>query len=354
MSIRSKLVTGLYILRKEGKRLFTKRSTVPLDQQLYFKFRGTPSYKYLYTFFTLLQSQGYKVYLIPSFSFYRRLNVYGKDLLADVSYRLAFSIPKKVCLLTDYTTAQSIQIDYDYLTTVSESDPTTFTFPLLMHPYIYQKGLASSWSRQDNDQSIKILFCGNCSHEYDTEYSQKYFGVPNRHQTLNAINAVQQTTTPLNSTLPKILSDEHNVLLVDSKRNELSTEAYLQLLCASRFFLALPGYGAPTCHNVYEAIFTQSIPLVHRNLLPYYGGLLKDHVNCLVYTNLTHLNHLITQIIADRFRNQEEQWRANLRQTYSEFLSPEKIIASFTEQKKTIRTLSMFYDLQSLRLFGER
>ena len=250
---------------------------------LVFHFHKRPPYKYLYNLFLLLAENKTKVCLIPSVSFYKYLDVYGVDLLKNLDYKILLFKPNIGYCFSDTQKEEYGNISCDYLTNMMNLPGNSFVFPLLLHPYIYKNQLHMTFEPQSYSKNIKLFFQGNTGKHYDTVYSNKYFGVSNRPETISFLLKNFNPIQPINVPFNELLQDPVDLLIINSKNNHISEKEYLQLLSSSDFFLALPGFRAPTCHNVYEAIFCGSIPIIHKNLIPFFGGLLKSNQNCLVY-----------------------------------------------------------------------
>ena len=318
---------------------------------LVFHFQNRPSYKYLYNLFALSIENRMAVYLIPSLSFYRYLDVYGKDFLKDLNYKILLFKPKNSNCFSDLNKKGYRKISYDYLSDMAEPKDDTYAFPLLLHPYHYKNQLHQTFDPSPNPKSIKLFFQGNTGQHYDTIYSNKYFGVPNRHETIAFLQKHFSPVQPTNASSRDLLKNPLGLLIINSKNNQIGEREYLQLLSSADYFLALPGFRAPTCHNVYEAVFCESIPIIHENLIPFYGKLLMAHQNCLVYSNLEQLKAIIQDIIDEKVSKQTKLLKSNLIETKQKYLEPSKVLLPLKNHFESIQSITLFYDALSLETY---
>lgn len=314
------------------------------------KFHHTPPYKYLYSFLKGLNHNNVQVFLIPTFAFYWKLDIYGKSILSDCDYTLSFLRPKACFLLVDKVSPNSIYIQFDYLNGMQNPNPEQFTFPLLMHPFVYKENLHHSLLGMNTKKHITLLFCGNCNPYYDTVFAPKYFGVPNRIKTIEFIKERFQTYSPVDASLHTLMKDPIRLAIINSKKNSFGTSGYLKLVGASKFFLALPGYRAPTCHNVYEAIALGSVPIIHKNLLPFYGSLLIENYNCLSYNNLENLAQLLKKLLVDPDLEYAKRVK-NLAESWERHIQMKMVISNFQSKLPKLDSVNLFYDSKSLSLY---
>ena len=89
---------------------------------------------------------------------------------------------------------------------------------------------------------IGIFFAGAQAEEYSRCFSKEIWNMPNRMETIEFLQK----------------NDRENII-----SGRIEHDQYRERMKSSRFFLALPGMHMPLCHNVFEAIFSGCIPVIH-------------------------------------------------------------------------------------------
>ena len=100
-----------------------------------------------------------------------------------------------------------------------------------------------------------IFFAGAQAAEYDSCFSKEIWEMPNRMESI------------------KFLQKNGQGQIISGRINP---DQYHERMKSSRFFLALPGMHMPLCHNVFEAIFSGCIPVIHLLYLQLLPKELKD------------------------------------------------------------------------------
>ena len=100
-----------------------------------------------------------------------------------------------------------------------------------------------------------IFFAGAQAAEYDSCFSKEIWEMPNRMESI------------------KFLQKNGQGQIISGRINP---DQYHERMKSSRFFLALPGMHMPLCHNVFEAIFSGCIPIIHVLYLQLLPKELKD------------------------------------------------------------------------------
>jgi len=121
----------------------------------------------------------------------------------------------------------------------STSDSTeNLRIPIGPHPIHFDNFRETSV----NQFRTGIFFAGAQTEDYNRCFSRGIWKMPNRIESI------------------KFLQKNGHGHIISSRINH---DQYCERLKSHRYFLALPGMHMPLCHNVFEAIFSGCIPVIH-------------------------------------------------------------------------------------------
>ena len=90
-------------------------------------------------------------------------------------------------------------------------------------------------------------------------------------------------------------------------------------MARSNFFLALPGYTQPFCHNVVEAMMTATVPIIEYGHL--FSPTLRHGKDSIRFSGINEYIQTIGEICAGRYDASLHELRNNVRNYYTQHLS---------------------------------
>lgn len=123
-----------------------------------------------------------------------------------------------------------------------QSNRSEYQVPLGPHPMHF-----NLFSQPiDSKKRHGLFFAGARTKQYSYNFNHQFWGMPTR-----------------NETLLFLAHNGFNHIIYD----RITLGEYSAKLQSNSFFLALPGMFMPLCHNVFEAIFSECIPILHTRYL---------------------------------------------------------------------------------------
>lgn len=141
-------------------------------------------------------------------------------------------------------------VSLNYFESTSDS-AENLRIPIGPHPIHFDNFRETSL----NQFRTGIFFAGAQTEDYSLCFSREIWKMPNRIETI------------------QFLQKNGHGHIISSRINH---DQYCERMKSSRFFLALPGMHMPLCHNVFEAIFSGCIPVIHLLYLQLLPKELKD------------------------------------------------------------------------------
>ena len=283
-----------------------------------------------------LQSLGYAVHVVESPS------LYGQLLSLKNSTRLPFIFGgvERACSLVisdrhdvveraKMQGVRAILLDSDFFTQ-GRTEPR---MPYFMHPSIYQSGLhAESFVNRSNstERKVRIGFFGTKNRDAYTKNFQ--FPIINREEILNFfIENYRDIISEANLPISTWKHSQMKFSIVESADDQIdkfrfSQRDYLKALSECDFVISPPGCCMPLCHNVIEAMWSGSIPILNYN--HYFDPSLSHGFNCLTFTDKAGLKRVVEEALA---MDQEKirSMRRAVWDYYDEYLTPAKWLGKF-------------------------
>ena len=195
-----------------------------------------------------------------------------------------------------------------------------YTIPIGSHPLFTRIQPAS-------DIRYKKVAIASAIDPLYNRFDTTLWSMPNRNQCFGF----------LKEHFPEVISDH------------LGAHEYSQLLASSSFFICLPGYIMPLCHNFYEALISLCIPIVHINYLVHLPAKLARILTSVTWREFSDLRELLSSIENGEFSEQDIN---RLRQKIDEYVKheykPSKIFQSMKKaeiiylcaEEKSVNTLT--------------
>lgn len=289
--------------------------------------------RFFYTLIKFFSLAGYTIYF-PNFSFkyflkhfyLKNQNDYYKLLFDDDI--LIFSPPPKNIAI--HLTLTDANLNPDYFTPLlsNKHNSNSFFIPMTMHPNLY---FSEIWNKKLNTKVIKrksIFMAGNLDSEMYKSFETSLFHMENRIEIYNFLeekrilkkfNSNQELSTFLEN------PDDYSCVLVDSKKNRIKSIELRDILNRFSFFLALPGVVKPLCHNLIEALSTNTIPIIDEAYASILVPKLEHMHTAIIYNGLNDLESKIN--FAYNLNDlQLNLIRNNIANYYESNLTPEAVV----------------------------
>ena len=297
----------LFILRKP---LFHR----PAEKTAFVEMAGIRGNRRLFQVCRLLTENGYRCLVRMPFSRFVKLDAYGRAICLDPAVARASGRERSLADLVVSDAGpvdegeKSLRIRYEVFG--QDVDPVSSLFyPILLHPDIHdrsqeRKGAALFHSLSVEDGArMGVFFAGNCSFpKYDDEETRRYFGIDTRWAIFERIKSDLPSERLF---LPKSYaelvegieggSSRRKVVLVNTNDFEIPAEDWLGILSKADFFIHMPGYIQPFCHNHIESLSVGAIPITQFPKL--YRPAFEPGVNCLAFRGLEELGGVLGRVL---------------------------------------------------------
>lgn len=164
-----------------------------------------------------------------------------------------------------------------------------------------------------NKKPGSIQFLGNSQREYE-KFDSTFWGMPSRITTLKLIQ----------SQYPELGYRTNN------------REEYREILFETTYFICLPGFCMPLCHNLYESMICGCIPLLHVNYAKWLDSKLQSLLKQVTYNNDLQLLEWIEQIKNNNSPINEKELAQNLITYCKDKLSWQSIKSSIQHSDKSL------------------
>lgn len=247
-------------------------------------------------------------------------------------------------------------IDY-----IFKSEQETYRFadglfyPIHFHPaYLTSETERQVLALRNAKKDIAVFFVGNVSQGYCRFSVRKVNDHPvnDRMEIFRFLNAQCKDFVFLPESLQDLQEKmytgalKNKVVLVDINNWKIPQEFYFQILSRSAYFLYMPGFLQPYCHNMYESLACGCIPVLQFPEI--FSPAFVDGKNAVVYFSLQELKEKLERIIssslfqADGSRTQELQ--KNVTEYYDRFCSFASFAKGLESRAEKLYTLPSVAD----------
>ncbi|MGM0444050.1 MAG: hypothetical protein ACQEQV_07675 [Fibrobacterota bacterium] len=281
---------------------------------LFLDIQNSPFGRYLAIAGVLFYRQGWTVCVPahPKLLVNLLANAYTRRALQEGMLRPVLNRPEGSVLIP--------RPDADYF---SSATLPAYYMPVPFHPDIYFDNMDILPSLKHRSSSI--FFAGSFKEDTYAPLAQNgLFPVTDRITLRDYLRTFACTREPSSYTECIITEKEYEIIILDSRQDIVPQEKLFETLSSFDFFMAFPGSHMPLCHNLAEAIYAQTIPVIQRS----YGKLLHppltDGKTALFFESLDDLPRCIAAARTLSAETKREM-RRHLRRYYRKWLSPEAI-----------------------------
>lgn len=291
--------------------LTRKESDRKAEKKVYVRMATITPNRRLFQVCTFLIEAGYVCYVDLSFKQFLSMDIYG---LKTVYLQKVHSARRSKRQDFDLTViddekfqknAKTLFLDYSVFTESNEYATGMF-FPIHFHPDFMNRTTEKDVLTRalcERKRQISVLFAGNCDKEsYNRKETVDFFHV---HTRWDIFNYLTEHFQPENMYLPSSYSDfckarangllTDKIVLIDINKFKIPQSDWFDILLDSNFFIHLPGYIQPWCHNQIESMASGAIPVTE---FPHiFHPALKGENNAIVYTSREDLLSKLADIL---------------------------------------------------------
>jgi muconolactone delta-isomerase len=222
---------------------------------------------------------------------------------------------------------------FTYLDKTNETD---IFCPCLLHPKRYnpiteKTILSDAFANITSERKIAALFCGNVNNVLSGNYPQN--SLYNRDDTKKLFNTYTRMETFLyiynelpdlvyipesgDALVEKMNAGElkNKIVLIDSKQTWMPYIQYMEIIRESDFFIYMPGWLQPFCHNHIESMISGCIPITQFNR--FYLNIFNHQQDALLFEQLDELKQILQDICSGKYHSQMPEMRQKLLTLYN-------------------------------------
>jgi hypothetical protein len=315
--------------------------------------------RYLYLLVKFFLIQGWDLRVKHHFAYLSSGDPYSLSWLRSGTARVVLRQPRSVRLVLRAGSRSGKERDVAELSAdYFGLDPaaTCWSVPMAMHPMQYE----SDWTRQYpefHDGRRGIIFAGNADIKLYANMSlSEHFGIPPRKLSLDHLRgslSVRLWEDWTDAHLHKKSLSSDKLVLCDRTCSEIPGPSLRRTMAHFAFALALPGWAVPHCHNAIEALSVGCIPIIHDTYAKLLHPRLEDGVNCLTYKDLDELTQAVDRALAMNIGD-VRRLSKNASELYEKHFIPSSVVNGVLKACSEGKSIKLFAELESLRLFLER
>jgi len=283
---------------------------------------------------SILVRAGFKIHIRLRLRQYLRWNKYGKAILEYPTVYPVNSAPTRYDLYVTDTEerniVKTIHVHYGTDDLTKEEIARSLYFPIMQHPNLlkYEMDREELPDYASYDRDILIFFAGNMDQAtYDKTHFQTTYGIENRYILARALieSQVLSGTVKFYTSYRAFIKDleagllADKVVLFDASVDRIPQEQWLPLMGRSTFFLALPGYTQPFCHNIVEAMMTATVPVTEYGHL--FFPVLRHGKESIQFSGMNEFIQTIKEICDGRYNAMLHELRNSAQTYYRQHLS---------------------------------
>jgi hypothetical protein len=217
----------------------------------------------------------------------------------------------------------------DYFSSLLNSSPEKdpgYHIPISFHPDTYDYPLQK---QRKLPRINSAFFCGAFDADtYRPLRNNSFFQTTDRMRLLSLLNSKFGTCTPesfdeLAEHMNK--SRGREIIIIQSQKYCLPQELLIHTLSAFDFFIAFPGAHMPLSHNLTEALFCETIPIIQKSYANLLSPVLVHRKTALVFDSEKEIHSLLTYAF-DITQEEKENMRSHIRSYYQNHLEPHRVV----------------------------
>lgn len=310
--------------------------------------------RYLYSFLKMFQIRGYTVYIPLKRNIIKALDQKnGESQITN--WLLEENVVKFGMPSNPLKKITGDQLSNDYFPVNLTSD--TYHVPMSFYPWFYRN---FNYINRDNKNTFRknsIFMSGNIDpNYYDHITESQYFNIPSRLKVEEAMiktsyYRVFKSTQELESFFASD-EDEFIIMINSQKHFRIDIRDLFTTLRRFKFYFALPGVHIPQCHNIIEAVFCQTIPVIHQEYANTMTPPLENNIHAITYDSIEDLINKLPTIFAIP-DSKILVFQKNLEEYYKQNLSPKAItdaVVNHAHSKIYIQAENLSFSQNMIRI----
>ena len=227
-------------------------------------------------------------------------------------------------------------ISRDYYFLSLERKEHYIPIPMTMHPLFYHLDYWQTAVKMNEKRKRSVFFSGNLSSGPYQNFKKEIFKQENRTEISHFLRRNSLFKEIKNMVrLEEYIESEEDflVIMMNSVNSNINMPILRSILSGFNFFLALPGFLVPHCHNLIEALSSGTIPIIHKNYARLMTPPLVHLENAVLFENLEDLD----EKIHFAFKLDEEQitkMRKSVENYYTKNLTPSSVVEKILSNKE--------------------
>lgn len=280
--------------------------------------------------------KNYSVVFRLRYNLINQIGYYYNLINRNPNVRIAFKRPHKPKYVLTNKRASSCQIELKPdMFGLENYEQNSHRIPPPMHPLTYEEStydqlLELNNSLKNNRRNYKIVFAGNLIEDgYKSfEWGNEFY--INRVELKKEINKNFSDEVFIPKSYKQYQTgSKKKICIVDRKYFSLKLMDYFTLLSDGDFAFCPPGIRQPFCHNLIEAMFCGSIPILQ------YGHLMPVSVlhtkNSISYSSTDSLMSSIENVLT-MDEPKIDEMRDSVTESYVKYLKPESVVTNFERE----------------------
>ncbi|UZH55645.1 hypothetical protein JRG66_01760 [Salinimicrobium tongyeongense] len=253
-------------------------------------------HRYFYTLIKFFSIEGYAIYYpecdLAHFNkiFYRR-NTQPWNYF-NLIFKEGLVLLGEMPTNKDFFELNDGNISRDYYFLNQERKEYSYRIPMTMHPLFYHLDYWKTPVKMNHKRKRSVFFSGNLSSGPYQNFKKEIFKQENRTEICHFLKegSLYKEIEKVENLEEYIKSEEDfRVIMIDSVKSNINMPLLRPTLSSFNFFLALPGFLVPHCHNLIEALSSGTIPIIHKNYAAVMTPPLLNLENAIVFDDLEDL-----------------------------------------------------------------
>lgn len=314
-------------------RFMVKSPSAPSERTVRIEMRRVSPDRRLFQLCRLFTENGYQCAVQLNARTFARMDKYGRMILQDENVVRASAKRRTRCGVVIADTPpgtispETVHLSYDVFNP-DINDQRAMFYPILMHPRFLNRGTEQLSLSAARRHDIAALFAGNVdSSHYNNPRTRQHFNVDTRWELFSHVAATLSSEHRYQPDTYAEFCDQlesgrlrNKVVLLNTDVVRIPPSDWLPILSRTDFFIHMPGYIQPFCHNQIESMAAGAVPITQFPHL--FRPALVHQVNALVYQTRDQLTETLLAIVRGAIPGQDiERMRSAISNYYRQQLS---------------------------------
>ncbi|MDR2207314.1 MAG: hypothetical protein LBE36_14280 [Flavobacteriaceae bacterium] len=300
---------------------------------------------------------GYTCYIRFPYNYYREMEHYGKKIIhlkkvyfSNKKNKFSITVSGSEDFLNQQNCDKKILFSIKLFQILPDITDKDFFAPPLLHPNLFfpeteKKIYSEAFANISQSRPVAAIFVGNVNNvlsndrtdntTYNLDATKKDFNIYTRVELFKYIyeELFENVYLPASyeELTQKIKTGElkNKIVLIDTKVCKIPQKYLLKTLLQTNFFIYMPGFWQPYCHNHIESMLAGCIPVTQFNR--FYLNYFQHQHNALLFNEIHELKPLLQNIIAGKYEENLAEMRKNILELYLQKFSFEAFRIKLSE-----------------------